>query len=352
MLPPGSSTPDEDDRLALYDYPMDGVRIASAPADPRDAARLLVATRGSSTRHAHVRELPDLLAATDLLVVNDTRVVPARLHARRASGGAVEIVLHPTGLDRSDQVQALLKPSARIKAGEWLVAEGGVSLQVIDPPGRELRRVTITGGLAAALAVGHLALPPYIERPEGEAPYDRERYQTIFANAPGAIAAPTAGLHFTPELFARLAARGIQTVRLTLHVGPGTFLPVRSERLSQHAMHEELYEIDTATVAAIHATKTRGGRVIAVGTTTTRALESAASDGALCAGRARTRLMIRPPFAFRVIDGLLTNFHQPKTTLLALVAAFAGRERMLSLYREAVVLGYRFYSYGDAMLLT
>ncbi len=346
------SPPPDDDRIAHYDYPLDGVRIATAPVEPRDAARLLVASRSASdARDAHFRDLPDLLAPGDLLVVNDTRVLPVRLFATRTSGGRVEIVLHPSGLDGSDEVLALLRPSARLHAGEWLQVVGGPRVRVVDAPGGELRRVAIEGGLEAALAVGQLPLPPYLER-DGEAPADRADYQTLFASVPGAIAAPTAGLHFTTSLCERLAARGIAIARVTLHVGPGTFLPVRVERLRDHAMHEELYELSEATVAAIHTTRSRGGRVIAVGTTTTRALEAAASSGTLVAGRARTRLMIRPPFAFQAIDGLITNFHLPKTTLLALVAAFIGRERLFALYREAAATGYRFYSYGDAMLLT
>jgi S-adenosylmethionine:tRNA ribosyltransferase-isomerase len=199
---------------------------------------------------------------------------------------------------------------------------------------------------------GELPLPPYIPREGGELPLDRERYQTVYARVPGAIAAPTAGLHFTPQLFERLAAAGIGVAHLTLHVGPGTFLPVRSPLLSGHAMHEELYEIPEATGRRIAQARAAGGRIVAVGTTTTRALESSrGEDGAIAAGRARTRLMIRPPWSFAAIDALVTNFHLPKTTLLALVAAFAGRERLLALYREAAALGYRFYSYGDAMLI-
>jgi len=350
--PENDPTAPEDDRLALYDYPMEGVRIAATPAEPRDSARLLLAGRKEGpARHHLVRELPELLAPGDLLVVNDTRVLPVRLFARRASGGRVEVLLHPTGRDDATSTLALLQPSARLRAGETLVVEGGPRLTLLDPPGAELRRVAIEGGLAAALAVGHLPLPPYLPREAGEQPEDRDRYQTLFASAPGAIAAPTAGLHFTPALLERLAARGVALARLTLHVGPGTFLPVRAERLRDHAMHEELYELPPATVAAIERAKAAGRRVVAVGTTTTRALESAARAGPLAAGRERTRLMIRPPFAFRVVDALLTNFHLPKSTLLALVSAFAGRERILGLYREAAAAGYRFYSYGDAMLL-
>ena len=348
------AAPAEDDEVALYDYPAAGVRIASVPVAPRDAARLLVAARHQGApRHQRIRDLPELLLPGDLLVVNDTRVLPVRLVARRASGGAVELLLHPTGRDDDAAILALLQPSARLREGEILTIVGGPRVTLLDPPGPELRRVAIEGGLAAALPHGALPLPPYLPREQGAQERDRVDYQTVFAAAPGAIAAPTAGLHFTPELLDRLAARGVGLVRITLHVGPGTFLPVRADLLSRHAMHEELYEITPAAVAAIAQTKAAGGRVIAVGTTTTRALEAAAQAGAgtLGAGRARTRLMIRPPFRFAVLDGLLTNFHLPRSTLLALVAAFSSRERLLELYREAIAVGYRFYSYGDAMLL-
>ncbi len=358
----------EADRLALYDYPLDGVRIAAVPSPERDASRLLVHERATgTTRHAVFSELTELLAPGDLLVLNDTRVVPARLLARRKSGGRVEVLLHPTGhptwqpteptgrnrSDDPDVVLALLAPSARVKAGERLLFDGALEVEVVDPPGAELRRVRVHGGVEAAFRAGRLALPPYLPREpdEPELPLDRERYQTVYASRPGAIAAPTAGLHFTLPLLERLQARGVAVARITLHVGPGTFLPVRTERLSQHAMHEELYEIDEAAAAAIARTRARGGRVVAVGTTTTRALESAAGAAGVEPGRARTRLMIRPPHDFRAIDALITNFHLPRSTLLALVCAFVGRERLLALYSEAAALRYRFYSYGDAMLL-
>ena len=363
----------EDDRLDHYDYPLDPVRIATTPSAERDGARLLVHDRETGrTTHGIFRDLSSHLRRGDLLVLNDARVVPARLRARRATGGEVEVLLHPTGGDggsgdpssHGDEiVPALLRPSARLPAGEMLtLTDGrgdGLRLIVVDPPDSELRRVRIVGGLARALELGELPLPPYIERdpsaPDAAAreELDRERYQTVFARVPGAIAAPTAGLHFTPRLLEQLTAAGVAATRITLHVGPGTFLPVRSDRLSGHAMHEELYEIPEVAAAAIAAARSEGRRVVAVGTTTTRALEAAvAADGSVRPGRARTRLMIRPPHRFRAIDGLITNFHLPRTTLLALVAAFTGRERLLALYSEAAALGYRFYSYGDAMLLT
>ena len=360
----------EDDRLDLYDYPLDPVRIATTPSAERDGARLLVHDRETGrTTHGIFRDLSSHLRRGDLLVLNDARVVPARLRARRATGGEVEVLLHPTGgdggtdPDGDEIVPALLRPSARLPAGETLTLDrgrdDGLRLIVVDPPGGELRRVRIVGGLARALEQSELPLPPYIERdpsaPDAAArkELDRERYQTVFARVPGAIAAPTAGLHFTPRLLEQLAAAGVAATRITLHVGPGTFLPVRSDRLSGHAMHEELYEIPEAAAAAIAAARSEGRRVVAVGTTTTRALEAAvAADGSVPPGRARTRLMIWPPHWFRAVDGLITNFHLLRTTLLALVAAFTGRERLLALYSEAAALGYRFYSYGDAMLLT
>jgi S-adenosylmethionine:tRNA ribosyltransferase-isomerase len=352
----------DEDRLELYDYPLDGVRIAATPAPSRDAARLLVHERASgTTHHAAFVDLCRFLRAGDLLVLNDTRVVAARIAARRKSGGAVEVLLHPTGSTGStaasddgerDVVLALLRPSARIGEGEVLTVGGDGRLVVLDPPGAELRRVRVIGGVERMLERGEMPLPPYIEREGGELPLDRERYQTVYARVPGAIAAPTAGLHFTPELLARLAAAGVGIAPLTLHVGPGTFLPVRTALLSDHEMHEELFEIPQETARRIERTRANGGRIVAVGTTTTRALESARrEDGSIASGRARTRLLIRPPWRFQAIDALITNFHLPKTTLLALVSAFAGRERLLALYREAAALGYRFYSYGDAMLI-
>jgi S-adenosylmethionine:tRNA ribosyltransferase-isomerase len=366
-VPVDDDEPDGD-RLALYDYSLEGVRIAATPSDRRDASRLLVHDRSSGrTDHATFADLPRFLAGGDRVVVNDTRVVTARLFARRSSGGRVEVVLHPTGSDERSVVLALVKPSARVKAGETLVVERDLPrLVVLDRPGAELRRVRVEGGsLDELLRAGHLPLPPYLPRESSEngelprsgleLPLDRERYQTVYAQRPGAIAAPTAGLHFTPELFERLRERGVETTKLTLHVGPGTFLPVRSERLSQHAMHEELYELSEEAAAEVERTKAAGGRVVAIGTTTTRALEAAAlaaePSRLLAPGRARTSLMIRPGHRFRVVDALVTNFHLPRTTLLALVAAFAGRERTLALYREAAALRYRFYSYGDAMLI-
>ena len=351
--------PDPLDRIDAYDYVLPPDRIASQPCSERDGSRLLVASAevDRPTEHRHFHELGAVLAPGDLLVVNDARVIPARLEARRPSGARVEVLLHPTGSatpipGRAFCGEALLRPSARIKRGEELHLASGLRLRVDDDPGPELRAVSSESSVENLLATGELPLPPYFDRSGPPTDLDHARYQTVFARSAGAIAAPTAGLHFSPPLLAALQAQGIGVASLTLFVGPGTFLPVRSERLSQHAMHEEAYEIPEATCRQIAETRARGGRVIAVGTTSTRALEaSAALDGQAQPGFARTRLMIRPPYRFRVIDGLITNFHLPRSTLICLVAAFVGRQRILDLYREAVEHQYRFYSYGDAMLL-
>ncbi len=354
-----TSAIEADDRLDQYNYVLPKDRIAAEPATRRDASRLLVVDRHRlDVEHGQFSRLSSYLSVGDLLVVNDARVIPARLRALRTTGGEVEVVLHPTGLEAPmiggrRQALALLKPSARIKAGEELRTAHGLSLRVEDPPGAEIRRVSFTADLEQFLEHGLLPLPPYLPRPPfAEMPFDRDRYQTIFADRPGAIAAPTAGLHFTSDLIDRLQGQGIEIARITLHVGPGTFLPVRTRRLSEHSMQEEAYEIPLCTVQSIERAKSRRRRVVAVGTTTTRALESAALQGGVpTAGKGRTRLMIRPPFDFRCVDALITNFHLPRSTLLALVAAFAGRARVLDWYRTAVDQGYRFYSYGDAMLI-
>jgi S-adenosylmethionine:tRNA ribosyltransferase-isomerase len=351
---------DEDD-LSLYHYELPPERIAAYPAGRRDQARLLVFERASGqVRHAVFAELPDLLQPGDLVVVNNTSVVPARLQGRRHSGGLVEIVLQPglaaasTGESAPDRLtgQALLRPSARVRQGEVLKIDPGLEIRVEDPPGTEVRRVSFAGTWEDLWAAGSLPLPPYLRRTESLAePQDSDRYQTIFAEHPGAVAAPTAGLHFTPEVVKRLEERGIEVQSLTLHVGPGTFLPIRSERLSEHRMHAESFFIPESTATAVERTRTAGGRVVAIGTTTTRALESATEAGQLRPGPGQTELMIRPPYRFCEVDVLLTNFHLPRSTLLAMVSAFAGRQNILNLYTLAAREGYRFYSYGDAMLL-
>jgi S-adenosylmethionine:tRNA ribosyltransferase-isomerase len=352
-------------RLEDFDYELPAERIAQQPAAERDRARLLVHDRARDvTEHCTVRDMPEILRPGDLLVVNDTRVLNARLFARRASGGRVELLLlAPT--DEPHTWSALVHPARRLRDGERLALEGAEEWDVCmlgrdrDAAGKpEMEwRVRFADRAGAVLApeevlerAGHVPLPPYVARPDAAS--DAERYQTVFASAPGAVAAPTAGLHFTPALLARLAAHGIERAAVTLHVGPGTFQPVKCARIEDHVMHAERFELSPATVAAVHAARARGGRVVAVGTTAVRVLESCADErGALAAASGETRLFLHPGARFRVVDALLTNFHLPRSTLLMLVSAFAGRERVLRLYREALEQGYRFYSYGDAMLV-
>lgn len=352
-------------KLSDFDYELPPERIARAPVAQRDRARLLVhARQRDETAHREVRDLVEYLRADDLLVLNDTRVLPARLFARRASGGRVEFLFVEPGGSEACRWQALARPSRRLRVGERLAVEGGAySLHLVARESAEdggegagwLVELLDGAGraqdpLAVLAEVGHVPLPPYLERADG--PEDVERYQTVYAARPGAVAAPTAGLHFTPELLAELERRGVRRTFVTLHVGPGTFQPVKSEDVRQHAMHAERYELRPEAVAAVARAKAAGGRVVAVGTTSVRVLESCArADGALAAGSGTTRLFLVPGEPFRVVDALLTNFHLPRSTLLMLVSAFAGRERVLALYREAVARGYRFYSYGDAMLL-
>jgi S-adenosylmethionine:tRNA ribosyltransferase-isomerase len=299
-----------------------------------------------------IAELPELLEPGDLLVFNDTRVIPARLHARKETGGRVEVLLERL-LDQRHCV-AQVRASKSPRAGGRLLLEGDIALVVT---GREdgffhleLESAPAVGGLAQVLERhGHMPLPPYIHRED--ATEDRERYQTVYARAPGAVAAPTAGLHFDPALLERLARRGVESTSVTLHVGAGTFQPVRVERIEDHRMHAEYLEVGQSACAAVAAARARGGRVIAVGTTAVRSLETAAAGGGLRPYAGDSRLFIYPGFEFQVVDGLLTNFHLPGSTLLMLVSALAGRERILSAYAHAVSAEYRFFSYGDAMLI-
>jgi S-adenosylmethionine:tRNA ribosyltransferase-isomerase len=342
--------------LSDFQFTLPPELIAQTPAEKRDSARLMVLNRrsGSST-HARVRSLPEHLRPGDLLVVNDTRVIPARLFGRTESGAAVEILLIRPLANSHTEWLGLGKPARRLRAGTRLTFAGNVhaTLASVRGDGRYHLVFDERADVLAWLALhGEIPLPPYIRRPDGPLPLDRTRYQTIFAATPGAIAAPTAGLHFSAALVAALQARGIEMARLTLHVGPGTFLPVRCDNVRQHVMESEWYDIPTETAAAIHRVKAGGGRVVAVGTTTTRALESAAADaGGVRAGANWAELFIVPGHRFRVVDALFTNFHLPGSTLLLLVSAFAGRGRILDAYGEAVHQGYRFYSYGDAMLI-
>jgi S-adenosylmethionine:tRNA ribosyltransferase-isomerase len=354
-----------------FDYDLPPESIAQEPSARRDHARLLVHDVARDiTGHERVTDLPDLLREGDLLVINDTRVIPTRLFGHRRSGGRVELLLvEPTG---EGGWRALVNPARKLKPGERLPLEGGVleARMVSRPldeegnPGMEwiVELVGVSDEeqvLALLERHGHVPLPPYIDRSEGEGDQggargerDRERYQTIYASHPGAVAAPTAGLHFTEELFQRLEEKGVRRAALTLHVGPGTFRPVKAERLEEHRMHSERFVLPPEVVEAVEETRERGGRVVAVGTTSVRVLESqVGEDGRLLAGAGATDLFLRPGSRFQVVDALLTNFHLPRSSLIMLVSAFAGRERILRLYAEAVERAYRFYSFGDAMLL-
>ncbi len=354
-------------RVDLYDYELPPGRIAQEAVEPRDAARLLVLRPGEDPERLdrYVRDLPGLLRPGDLLVVNDTRVIPARVHGSKPTGGRVELFFTErlatgtSGGTTRETWRVLLGASRAPREGGAIELPGGWRARVTRAPGPGGEaRVEVTGpGTVRELLdrYGEPPLPPYIRRSPGDPRLDRdrERYQTVFARAEGALAAPTAGLHFTPQLLARLAERGIRTTRVTLHVGEGTFRPVRVDTLEEIRLHEERFEVPEEASRAIAETRAAGGRIVAVGTTVTRALESrpGPAGGAPEPGGGRTDLFIAPGHRFRFVDVLLTNFHLPRSTLLMLVAAFAGRERVLAAYRHAVAAGYRFYSYGDAMLV-
>ena len=346
-------TPPEQIDLDAYDYPLPSECIAQAPTPERDGARLLVLDRASGS-HAHhrVRDLAGLLAPGDLLVVNATRVLPARLRGEKTTGGSAEALI--LGETREAGVyRALLKVGKRQRTGLKLRFHRGD-----DRIDAELVRLGADGEVELAFAdgvspyrVGETPLPPYIRRPTPQSE-DAERYQTVFAREPGSVAAPTAGLHLSDRVLDELMARGIERAEVVLHVGAGTFRPIGPEALRERKLHAEAFELPAATAEAIRATRARGGRVVAVGTTAARVLESCARDGREVEARTgATELFLAPGDAFRVVDALFTNFHLPRSSLLLLVAAFAGRERILAAYAEAVERGYRFYSYGDAMLI-
>jgi S-adenosylmethionine:tRNA ribosyltransferase-isomerase len=342
--------------IAEFDYELPPERIAQAPLPARDASRLMVVPRGSGAfRHHGFRELPDLLRRGDLLVVNRSRVFPARLLGKRPkSGGRAEVLLlGPVG--PHDEWEALVRPGRRLGVGSCVRVGPELSVRILSEGRGEdaRRRVRLEAAgdpLQLVERLGHVPLPPYVERPD--VPADRERYQTVYARERGSVAAPTAGLHFTAALLARLQASGIERAEIVLHVGPGTFRPVRVRSVERHRVEPEPFEIPEGAARAIAATRRRGGRVVCVGTTTVRALETrAGADGRFEAGPGTTDLVIVPGFEFRATDALITNFHLPRSSLLLLVAAFAGRQRVLEAYAEAIRSGYRFYSYGDAMLL-
>jgi len=334
-----------------FNYTLPAELIAQAPLAERSASRLLSLDGASGRKHdGHFTDLPDLLRPGDLLVFNDTRVIPARVFGHKSSGGRVELLIERRlGMRR---LLALIRSSKSPKTGAKLYLDGDVEARVV---GRrdDLFELELESGVDATVwleQAGHMPLPPYIERPDTAA--DRERYQTVFADRPGAVAAPTAGLHFDQALLDRLAAVGIGRARVTLHVGAGTFQPVRAEHLADHRMHAEWLEVPEATCEAVAATRAAGGRVVAIGTTAVRSLETAAREGMLQPFRGETTLFLTPGCRFRVVDLLVTNFHLPESTLLMLVCAFAGTDCVLEAYRHAVAARYRFFSYGDAMLVS
>lgn len=347
---------------AELDYELPETSIAQTPLAQRDAARLLCLPSGASQQDAlvdrSVRELSELLPPRSLLVLNDTRVIPARLFGHKPSGGRVELLLveRLSAVGPSERWSALGRASKGLRPGERIaLGDGSLLARILAnaQPMLEVELAVTVEGHSATEAVeriGAMPLPPYIKRAAELA--DSSRYQTVFAAHPGAVAAPTAGLHFTPALLEQLAHAGHELAYVTLHVGPGTFAPLRSDDLREHVMHEERFEVPEATSAAIARAKAEGRKVVAVGTTVVRTLESAADEqGRVASGAGSTAIFIYPPYRFRVIDVLLTNFHLPRSTLLALVMAFAGVSRTRAAYAHAIAAGYRFYSYGDAMLI-
>lgn len=358
-------------RIEAFDFELPADRVAQRPVEPRDSSRLLVLdtdSEGLLDRHAY--DLPDLLPENAVVIVNDTRVIRARLLGRKAeTGGKVELLLirkvgdetfvHGGERVAAEQWRAMGKASKAFRfPATVLFGDPPCLIAVLRARAEDgLLDVTLasTNGSSTASAlerIGHVPLPPYIHREDDES--DAETYQTVYARQDGAVAAPTAGLHLTHRLIGAMSARGIQMATITLHVGPGTFQPVMVEDLDDHPMHEEWFEVSHHAAKAIESARARGAAVVAVGTTSVRALEAAADPdrpGLVRPGRGSTRLLIQPGYPFRVVDAMLTNFHLPRSTLLALVSAMAGRERVLRAYQHAIEQGYRFYSYGDAMLI-
>lgn len=353
-------------RVDLFDFDLPEDRIALRPARPRDAARLLVVDPASGREDRHVRELPDLLRPGDALVLNDTRVIPAELRGERLRGENVAQIA-VTLIERvgPERWKVLARPAKRLAVGDRVrfgATDGGACLisgldanvEEKGEAGEVLLRFDLSGPVLdeTVASIGHMPLPPYIAGRRGEDEADRRDYQTIYAREDGAVAAPTAGLHFTEELFGRLDAAGVTRHIVTLHVGPGTFLPVKAEDTNDHRMHAEWGTVSAATAAALNATRKNGGRIVAVGTTSLRLLESAADEsGTIEPFAAETSIFITPGYRFRAVDLLMTNFHLPRSTLFMLVSAFSGRDAMIEAYRHAIEAGYRFYSYGDASLL-
>lgn len=347
------------DRIADYDYALPPGSIAQKPLPRRDQSRLLVLNPASGQwADEDFGDLAQRLGPGHLLVLNDTRVVPARLEAAGDNGRPIEFFVLPRPDQMNDpapEVDCLVRPAKKVRQGRTFFFGPDFSARVLTDPVKGRVKAAFDGGrpLAEALAKhGRTPLPPYIRRPRGPGEADRERYQTVYARQPGSVAAPTAGLHFTPELLQGLAAGGVGRTDITLHVGLGTFVPVRTETLGQHRMEAEFFDITPRAAETINAARRGGKTIVAVGTTVVRALETAADrTGRVRPGAGRTELFIRPGHDFKVVDALVTNFHLPRSTLLALVSALAGRELILAAYEHAAAAGYRFYSYGDAMFI-
>jgi len=339
-------------RTSDYDFALPPELIAQTPAERRDESRLMVVRRdGGTIEHARFRDLAGLVPSGDALVLNATRVIRARLLGTRDSGAPAEVfLLRPLG---ADTWEAMVSPGGKLRPGRVVHVAPELDVEIFEITDRRTRVVRLRTPLGQHEAIerfGHVPLPPYIER--GDVDADAERYQTVFAREPGSVAAPTAGLHFTPELLAALEARGVRRAEVVLHVGAGTFKPVEVEDPAAHVMHEERWTISPEAAALLNATRAEGGKLWAVGTTCTRTLESAAADGGTFAPDSReTSIFIRPPYRFRAVDRLVTNFHLPRSTLVMLVAAFAGYELTMNAYRVAIEQRYRFYSYGDAMVV-
>jgi S-adenosylmethionine:tRNA ribosyltransferase-isomerase len=340
------------DRTSDYDFELPHELIAQRPLERRDASRLMIVDRtAQSIRHGTFIDIVELLAPRDVLVVNRSRVVRARLLGTRPSGAPAEILLlRPLGDGR---YEAMVSPGGKLKPGRHVTIAPDFAAEILEVTDRRTRIVRLESLLPIDQAIeryGHVPLPPYIERPD--AAEDAERYQTVFAREAGSVAAPTAGLHFTPELLGAIESRGVARAEVVLHVGAGTFKPVEVEDPAAHVMHEEWYSIPAESARTINERRGSGGRVWAAGTTSVRTLESAAAEeGTIRPGEAETRIFIRPPYRFRAVDVIVTNFHLPRSTLIMLVAAFAGYELTMGAYREAVDRRYRFYSYGEEMVV-
>ncbi|MEP7381039.1 MAG: tRNA preQ1(34) S-adenosylmethionine ribosyltransferase-isomerase QueA [Gemmatimonadota bacterium] len=339
-------------RTSAFDFELPESSIAQSPCDRRDASRLMILDRATgSIRHGTFADLADLVPAGDVLVRNTTRVFRARLLGVRDSGAPAEVMLLKSLGDR--RWEAMVKPGAKLKTGRLVHIAPGFDVRILDATGRGTRVVQLVADdedTALLERHGHIPLPPYISR--SDRPDDAERYQTVYARESGSVAAPTAGLHFTPELLATLTSRGVQLADVLLHVGAGTFKPVEVEDFTTHRLHEEWHRLDDETATRLNDAHARGAHLWAVGTTSVRTLESrAAADGRLVPGEGETAIFIHPPYTFRAVDRLVTNFHLPRSSLLMLVAAFAGYEFIMDAYRTAVRMGYRFYSYGDAMVI-